>query len=187
MIVNIRGTNGAGKSTIVRTIMELYPEIKTMQYPKHEGKKVPMGYICSRDQGTRNLFIPGHYQIANGGIDTMPSMDYAQKLMLSHHEFGADVLAEGKNFNDGVQWLVCWYGKKLDVRVVFIDHPVMACIKAVRERGHSIKEETIIRLADKSEKEYRTLLKVGMTCVSLPREEALDQIKHWLGVNHVSQ
>jgi hypothetical protein len=188
MIISLRGTNGAGKSTIVRAIMEHYPEIIRLQYPKEMGKKLkPTGYICSGNNGTKKLFIPGHYEIPNGGIDTLPSLEYAYKLILKHHEFGADVLAEGKNMSDGVQRIVAMHSKKLDVKVVFIDHPVQACIDAVRERGHSISISTIIKLADKCEKEYRTLTKIGVPCLALSREEAFDQIKEWLGVNHVSK
>jgi hypothetical protein len=187
MIVMIRATNGAGKSTIVRKIMEKYEKITTVRYPKGMDKKKPMGYICSRSSDTRHLFIPGHYEIANGGIDTMPSLDYAYQMIFRHHELGSDVLAEGKNFNDGLQRILSLYARKLDIRVMFIDHPVMACIEAVRNRGHTIRPETIVRLADKCEKEFKTLSKVGVQCNILPREEALDQIQKWLGVGDVSQ
>jgi hypothetical protein len=190
----MRATNGAGKSTIVRKIMEKYNTIITVQYPKNLKKKKPMGYICVRDSNTRHLFIPGHYEIANGGMDTIRccnasgsisaalSLDYAYDEILKHHEIGCDVLAEGRNFNDGLQRIICMHAKKLDVKIMFIDHPVVACIKAVRERGHTIKEDTIVKLADKCEKEFITLRKVGVPCDSLPREEALEQIEQWLGV-----
>jgi hypothetical protein len=180
MMIFLRGTNGSGKSTIVRTVMENYEKITTLKYPKHMDKKVPMGYICSHNH--RKLFIPGHYQIANGGIDTMPNLEFAYQMISKYHKSGLDTLGEGKNFNDGIQRIVTLHSKNFDVKVLFIDHPLLACIDAVKERGHSINHNTIVRLADKCEKEYASMRRIGVPCVSLPRAEALDQVKQWLGL-----
>jgi hypothetical protein len=208
MIVNIRGTNGSGKSTIVRKVMDLYPTRIAIAYPE-VNKRKPMGYICSwscsypdcsctvsfpkgykpseetecpRSKGdtTRRLFVPGHYEIQNGGIDTLPSLNYAYELVLKHHELGADVLYEGKNFNDSLERIKIMHQARLDVRVVFIDHPITKCIQAVHDRGHNIKQDTIIALDDKSKKEFVKLRTIGVKCRLLSRQGSFQTIRDWL-------
>jgi ABC-type cobalamin/Fe3+-siderophores transport system ATPase subunit len=178
MIINLRGTNGSGKSALVRTIMSLYPTVTQIAYPEAEHKRRPMGYICRK--GVNRLFIPGHYEIANGGIDTLPSLNYAYDLILKHHEFAADVLFEGKNLTDNIERLLIMHQAKLDISVIFINLSVADCIKAVRARGHAIQEKTIEAIDKKCKKEFATLSKAGVKCLQLGRAEALKTVAHWL-------
>jgi hypothetical protein len=130
MIINIRGTNGAGKSTLVRKVMERYQTITQIEYPaeikgrKGNRKIRPMGYLCATD--VQRLFIPGHYEIANGGVDTIHNLEYAYKLILEHHSWGANVLYEGMNWHDSVKTRLLVLHECLDVHVIFIKLP-LAC------------------------------------------------------------
>lgn len=178
MIISLRGTNGAGKSTIIRNLMDLYDTRITVAYPE-QNKRRPMGYICIKDN-QRRLFVPGHYEIANGGIDTLPSLDYAYELVLKHHEYAADVIYEGMNLSDGTKGILKMHAAKLDVRVIFIDHPIDACIQSVRDRGHGIAEKTIISIHKKLDKQYVQLRAAKVVCFKLSRLKAFTTAMDWL-------
>ena len=178
MIINIRATNGAGKSYIVHKIMKQYDDITEIAYLPIRNKKRPMGYICRR--GTRRLFIPGHYEIDNGGIDTLDSLRFAYELILEHHALGADVLYEGMNFSENLNFILDCHKVDLDIRVVFIRHPLSDCIKSVRKRGNAIKVETITALFEKSNKEFVKLRVNRVKCFALDRRESFCTINNWL-------
>jgi tRNA uridine 5-carbamoylmethylation protein Kti12 len=176
MIISLRGTNGSGKSTIARNILNKYSTVRTLMLPD---RKKPAGYICER--GLSRLFIPGHYEIANGGIDTL-DLDQAYKLILSMHEFGCDVLYEGQNMGDSARRVLEMHQAKIDIRVIFIDYPRDKCIDAVRDRGHTIKKETIINIYNKCLKQQAQLENIGIHCVKRKRAEAQKLIQKWLGL-----
>ena len=67
MIVNIRGTSGSGKSTIVVRVCGLYDK-KTPHFL--EGRKNPYYYVFEKE-GHKPLAILGHYESPCGGCDTI--------------------------------------------------------------------------------------------------------------------
>ena len=186
MIISIRGTNGAGKSTLVRQIMDHFVltggTVTAISYPAEENKRKPMGYICSRviGGGDQGLFVVGHYEIPNGGIDTVPSLAYAYELALGHHELGMDVIMEGKNFTEPLTWILEQHQNKLDIRVVLIDIPVEQCIEAVRARGHKIREETIVTLHAKSHVQFNVFQEAGVRAFKGTRQQCLKEVQSWL-------
>jgi hypothetical protein len=178
MIISIRGTNGSGKSYIVHQILSECCHIKVeIRYP---GREKPTGYICKTRSGSA-LFVPGHYEIANGGVDTLPSLDKAYELIKVHAlELGCDVLYEGKNMSDGPKRLIelCDFG--VDVKVALIDHPVKDCVKSVRARGHKIKVETIEKLARKCAREIEAFNAADVEYHVGSRETTMRKVREWL-------
>jgi hypothetical protein len=180
MIINLKGTNGSGKSTIVHQIIKSYGIVNMVTYPLIERKRKPMGYLCWHKDSIRRLFVPGHYEIQNGGVDTLPDLEYAYKLILEHHQLGADVLYEGKNLSDGMKNITLMQHVGLDVRVIFLDLPLAACIRAVRKRGHMIAEETITKLYLKNLRDLEISRRAIEHTYHLTREEAKAKIQEWL-------
>jgi len=178
MIISLRGTNGSGKSTIVRNIMKLYPHETKIEYP---GRRKPIGYVLRLKN--RTLFVPGHYEILNGGIDTIDSLATAYNLIAVHAvELGCDVLYEGKNLSDGPKRLLELQAAGHDVAVAHINLPVEDCISAVRLRGHTIKVETIEKLHIKSQHDLVKFGLAGVPVFSGNREDTLMQVKSWLKI-----
>lgn len=178
MIISLRGTNGAGKSTLVRKIMKLYDE----QYQVYEnGRKKPLQTLLRRIEN-RSLVVPGHYEIANGGVDTLPSLDKAYELVNIAHANGADVLYEGKNMSDGTERVIEMHVRGLPVHVVAIKIDTDAAIAAVRKRGHGIKAETVAKLNVKVQKQIDTFGKAGVPVWYLSRASALKKIRNLLTI-----
>lgn len=140
----------------------------------------PLGYVC-RLPFEKTLFVPGHYEIANGGIDTLPHLSIAYDLIAKHHN-NSDVLFEGKNFTDRGKHLIKMLKDDVDVRVIFLDHPLDDCIASVRKRGHKIKNETIESLYKKCQDDFKTMYRHSMVCLYLTREQTLQQICKWLSL-----
>jgi len=173
VIISLRGTNGAGKSTIVRSILHEshFTEIRS------EDRRKPVGYICSpRDHhAMKKTFIPGHYEIQNGGIDTLKSLDAAYDMIRSHWLSGHHVLYEGKNMTDRTSRIREF--PVTEVIIIVIDHPVELCIEAVRARGHSIRQQTIEKIARYSAIDADRLAVAGYEVLRLDRDAAIEKVR----------
>lgn len=177
MIISLRGTNGSGKSTIVRDVMNRCESVKALMLPF---RKKPAGYFLRL--GEKPIFIPGHYEIANGGVDTLDSLDTAYNMMLAVHELACDIIYEGKNMSDGIKRVMLMHEAKIDIRIIYLTTPLDVCVKSVRERGHNIKESTITAIYNKCEHQYVALKEFGVNTVKASREDALRYIFNWLEI-----
>jgi hypothetical protein len=150
----------------------------TALYEKHrdvytEGKMKPLYSIHGRNVAGRCLVTPGHYLIANGGVDTLATLEEAYRIARWASKQDHDVLMEGKNMSDGVKHVNELVADGFDVRVVVINTDVPLAIKSVRERGHKIAEASI-------ERTYHKVMRdaTGFHCETLigDRMSCLDQL-----------
>lgn len=174
VIVSIRGTNGAGKSTLVRAVTARYASAQPLTAP---GRRKPAGQLWLRQGPGAGLFVPGHYEIANGGVDTLPDLDTAYDLIRTYanrRKPQCDVLYEGKNMSDGPARLLALHRAGYACHAVLLQLPLALCVASVRARGHSIKERTIERLWRKSIADCETLRAAGVQVHKcFTRDEAL--------------
>lgn len=137
--IHVSGTGGSGKSTLVRRVMELYP-IK--QELLRDGRKRPIGYALSRFRDDIDeLYVPGHYETACGGCDTIKTVDEVYSLIASE-DGGAHmraVMFEGIMVQDDVTRAVA-----LDKHLKDTDpgDTGMGPLKAVRPRLYVIRLNT---------------------------------------------
>jgi ABC-type dipeptide/oligopeptide/nickel transport system ATPase component len=176
MIISLRGTSGSGKSHIARTVTGLYDQHRSVFA---EGRQKPLYDIHGRNPQGRCLVTPGHYLIANGGIDTLPSLDEAYRIARWAANQDHDVLMEGKNMSDGVSHVNKLLEEEFDVRVVVVNTDVPLCIKSVRERGHKIAERSIQKTFDKV---MRDVPNFHCNVVVGDRQSCLEQICQWLNM-----
>ena len=102
MIINVRGGSGAGKSTVIREIMDQY-DVRTPHFI--EGRKQPLWYdLTNRDPEGKTLRVLGHYETPCGGCDTISknpgdpdekAMAFIHRLVREADDAGCDVLYEG--------------------------------------------------------------------------------------------
>lgn len=130
MIINIRGTHGSGKSTIVRRVMAAYCDCK----PQHiHGRRRPVGYVCSN--GDRAVWVIGHYETECGGCDTLKSVEIAYEYIRTAAASGYHVIFEGLLVGHDVRRCVelrTEYGH--DVMVLLLTTPIEECIAVARAR-----------------------------------------------------
>lgn len=143
------------------------------------GRRKPWGYRLYKSGRPRQLFIPGHYEIANGGIDTLSNLDEAYDLICAFHGDGYDVLYEGKNMSDGVTRVLDRIPPHI-ITIIHVAHPVDDCIASVRQRGHSIQEKTIHSIRRKVENSMQEFHLRGYNTHTLQRGAALDMVRSLL-------
>jgi predicted kinase len=174
VIISLRGTNGAGKSTLVRAVVARYAQHEDLTTP---GRRRPVGRLWRRQGPGVGLFVLGHYEIANGGVDTLRSLDEAYEMIERYAAQGCDVLYEGKNMSDGPARLLQLHARGRDCHAVLLDLPLQRCVASVRARGHSIKESTIARLHAKSRRDCEALGRAGVhVLIHDNRDGALESV-----------
>lgn len=140
MIITIKGTSGSGKSTIVREIMKLYPGAR-MKW-RLEGRKQPVCYqLGITEEGARGLVVPGHYETACGGCDTLPSYDFTMDLVRRADDAGFDVLYEGLLLSGDVKRTTALHQEGRKLIVFAIDLPLEECLASVNARRRQKKSD----------------------------------------------
>jgi hypothetical protein len=133
VIITIKGTSGSGKSTIVRRIMEQYPGAR-MKW-KREGRRQPVCYqLGITEPGARGLVVPGHYETACGGCDTLPSYDFTMDLIRRADSAGFDVLYEGLLLSGDVKRTAALHAEGRNIIVFAIQLPLEECLASVNAR-----------------------------------------------------
>lgn len=181
MIISLRGTSGSGKTTLVRKITALYAGGGTPVFVDGRRRAYFTTHLRTDPNG-RALVVPGHYDIANGGVDTLPDLDAAYAIARTADDDGHDVLMEGKCMSDGPPHaLNLWRLEGRDVRVIHVCESLAKCVRSVRNRGHHISEESIERTHGKVLRDVCTFRAMGMPHVRQEsREECFNIVRWWL-------
>ena len=133
MIVQVMGTNGAGKSFLVRTILDEAKRDSVECSELHvEGRRRPLAMELRYKTGG-GLFVPGHYNIPCGGCDTLRTVDEAFDLVLQEVKSGMHVLFEGIMVMDAVERTIA-LSREADLVVIGLTTRLGACVDAVRDR-----------------------------------------------------
>lgn len=182
--INIRGTSGAGKSTLVKKITALYPS-GTAQ--RMDGRKRPIGVWYGGPDEVPRLFVPGHYETACGGCDTIKTVDQVYDLVRGATERGYNVLYEGIMVMDDVRRAVELH-KVSQLTVIGLTTPVDVCIARIiarrAERGEDrpLKEKNTRDRAERCTRGLARLRDAGVRVERLDCDEALVLCRQLLGV-----
>src|SRR5262245_12865768 len=131
MIINVRGTHGSGKTELARRVMARFKRKKPLYI---EGRKAPIGYLCSNPSEDRKLFVAGSYESVTGGCDTIPKVDLMYTTIRKYAKREHDVLFEGilaQHSTPNIQRLI---DAGNEVAVVVIDVATSKAIKGVKAR-----------------------------------------------------
>lgn len=166
MIVSLRGGCGSGKTHIVRAVMA-EREMEPVYAPS---RRAPVGYVDS------TLFVAGHYETTNGGLDTLPHVDYAYELI---RDYGIceemDVLYEGRCMTvdlHHVRGLL-----EYPFVAVHLTTSLESCVSSVRERGHTMATSRIESAWRKCDRDAVRLEEMGAKVVRAARVSALTFIR----------
>lgn len=136
MIINIRGTGGSGKTTIVRAVMDAYgvtDEMRMRYAVTEEGRRRPVGYVIPHPSIGSSLFVAGHYEIECGGCDTIKTLDILYTMLREQIAAGHDVLYEGIMASEDVTRAVT-LNKENPIHVIVLTTTLDDCLAAINER-----------------------------------------------------
>jgi protein gp37/energy-coupling factor transporter ATP-binding protein EcfA2 len=186
LIINIRGTSGAGKTTLARKLMALYSQ-REPQFIA--GRKRPAGFLLS-GPGLRPLFVLGDYgEAACGGAYTVADRDQAFDLLTQARDAGHDVLWEGVIYSDEVARTVALCADRPNL-IVQLNTPLDICLARVQER-RAARGDTRPLNPDNTERRINVIVHArerltaaGIRVERLSAEEALTVIKQRLNHHH---
>lgn len=132
MIIDIRGTNGSGKSHPIHEILKAYPSQKWM-LPEHAGEEVTYTLVEALD-----LAIVGTYDTQCGGADGVTKQDAITNALRLLHPIYKTVIVEGSIVASVyARWEALAREVNDDYWFWFLDTPVEVCISSVLERRTS--------------------------------------------------
>lgn len=178
-IINIRGTNGSGKSTVVRKVMERYPAVMPVF---RSGRKRPIGYTCKHPYPARNtLWVPGHYETACGGCDTITTVADAYEEVERGLEQGYDVLFEGIMSQDNQQYMLNWAAQPQSYKILVLGltTDIKDCVvginarREVRGNTKPLDPKNTISRARSVLNNLSRLQKAGLKVVQVDRDNAV--------------
>lgn len=158
MIINLRGTNGSGKTFLARQLIgERAAPIDLLWYDAPT-KKEPERKKSLEGWGCAEFIAIGSYKQGCGGMDTIPSFDLQQQAVRVAHEWkrpGAiasltrgmkpeHVVCEGVLASTVAgSWLNFFSGfNKDEVLIAYLDTPLEVCLDRIAKRQIAAKGET---------------------------------------------
>jgi hypothetical protein len=197
--INIRGTGGSGKSTLVRKLIDLYPNHANILEEKRKRAMATCHWFGDKLKDSPavrppGLFVPGHYETDCGGCDTVKTVDKVYDLVRASALWdGNNVLYEGIMVMDDVTRAVAFDQdlKKAGGRLVVVSltTTIDECLAGIRQRRGAEKEaakplnekNTRDRMK-RQENSLHRLKQAGVELRKLSREDAFLQIRELLGV-----
>lgn len=193
MIIQIRGTSGTGKSTVVREVMKRYNPARQKVF--RTGRKQPLCYFLPWLGGPEDslpeehgLVVVGHYETACGGCDTLPSYDASIEIVREAHSRGFDVLFEGLLISGEVRRCAELHADGLPYHVIGLEVPLEVCIASVNKRRWAKDPEKPGVNPKNTEAKYKTvqgamrkLAEAGVTTEWCTREAAVGRVLTLLG------
>ncbi|HEY7248689.1 MAG TPA: DUF5131 family protein [Xanthobacteraceae bacterium] len=139
LVVNVRGTNGSGKSTVVRTLIRRYGA--TPLYGAL-GRSNPEAYQFKIPTVADPVFVIGPYEGTTPGCDRIENTDVLLDLIKKYQQIG-HVIFEGMvvstYYGKVGSSLERWRDRSL---IVFLDTPVEVCIERVEARRSVSRHRT---------------------------------------------
>jgi hypothetical protein len=188
-VINLRGTSGAGKSTVVHRLLSKWPS-EVVETIGPRGK--PLVYRVTIP-GRRPLFVFGSYKNQCGGCDTISNIAEVLPQLLRRYAPQGDILYEGLLLS-GMYGVVGAELAALEregkVRVVFatLDTPLDVCLERVHQRRAARGNTKPLNPSNTEAKyravwsSHRSIEQRGHTCVVIDHRRAFTQVMSLLGV-----
>ena len=132
-ILKLHGCSGAGKSTVVRSLMLSAPTVHEI-IPEGSKNGNPEAYACEFPDYDVPIIVLGSYKNNCGGMDTVDSAAKAIELVKYYHSIG-HVLHEGllqSTYYGAMGKDAEQYGD--DYIYAFLDTPILVCLERVTHR-----------------------------------------------------
>lgn len=137
-IIQIRGTSGSGKSTVMHNILKAMSDTFNKEEVFREGRKKPLYYQFDDEQRT---IVLGHYEAACGGCDTIGSAKAVYELILGLYSSGNPcklLLCEGLLLSEDTKWTLRLKEEGHSVKVMFLTTPIENCLERIVSRRSEV-------------------------------------------------
>jgi len=174
MIIQIRGTNGSGKTWVMKHIMFRLGNSYPQYLPK---RKQPLWYRFSN-----NVAVLGGYESVCGGCDNIGSAAQCYKEIVTLDSMGFLVVCEGLLLSEDVKWS----SQLPELRVIYLTTPMPTCVSQTKMRREAsgnfnpLNETKINSRADSIERSRIRLLEVGVHCVRCSSSQASSIVINWI-------
>lgn len=178
MIIQIRGTSGSGKSTVMKQVMERLGPWAPMYA---SGRKRPLYYKSS---GEWRAVILGHYESPCGGCDTIGSAravyDLIQEIRDGYE--GIPILSEGLLLSEDVKWSSQLPG----LRCLFLNTSLARCLSQISGRRAEVGNDKPLNPANTEnrvgtiERARIRLVEAGVKCLRCSSRQAPEIILRWI-------
>lgn len=177
MIINLRGTNGSGKSTVARA----FPgeEIALVAFETKVGK---LRHVIGTYSREHDLLVVGSYRTECGGCDGIPTQDLVCTAVTEAVDLAKHVLFEGV-----IVSTIYERYQKLSLRLrgmtwAYLDTPIELCLAriAARNGDKPIKEELVRNKVGAIESTQRRALVAGERVEIVDHTRAVEMVKGWL-------
>lgn len=130
-IINVRGTSGSGKSTVVNRVMAMYL-VRSPVYIAE--RRQPLLYHClSGNNYYKPLSVLGHYEIAGGGCDNIKRVEDVYKMVRTEMKDQA-VLFEGLMCSEDQKWANKFMDEGNTMNIFHLSTDIEVCLASIRER-----------------------------------------------------
>lgn len=169
-VIQLRGTGGSGKSTVVRRVMSHFDDMAPIY---EEGRRRPIAYFSAKG----SLFVPGHYETPCGGCDTITKPDRVYELVTEAAQKDYNVLFEGIIIQDDTLRCVA-ISKHYDVTVIELNTPLRDCLAGIQARRDERGDTKALNTKNTTDRALRVirgcqkLKESGVKVVTLDREGA---------------
>lgn len=136
MIINLRGTSGSGKSTVVFNLLDKLKSVKPISLDIPIDKH-PHAYQLKLPN-SKPLFIVGPYHVQSGGCDRLGTNNMVMRVV-DQLALRGSVLFEGRMISFAYGAVGEWSKKYGDDFVfAFLDTPLTVCLERIqaRRRAH---------------------------------------------------
>ena len=153
VILNPRGTAGAGKTELVRRILARYGSpprpgavcTEGLEALYRPSRRRPFGYRLQHPCGGSPLVVIGHYEVTSGGCDTIRAVDGGlAEVVRTAEDFaraGHDVVMEGLRLSSDVEHTL-GLARSQALRVLRLTTPLPHCVRNLLTRrragGHFV-------------------------------------------------
>jgi cytidylate kinase len=179
LIINIRGTNGSGKTTVVKSFLKNYP---TREIYGALGPKRPVAYEVTI-KAKRPLYVIGPYVSSTGGLDALPyKIQETIDTLLTKYEKLGNLLFEGVVVSTTFGALGGWMAQRQDkVIVAYLDTPLEVCMNSLAAR-ESVKRGTknVLTKFKVIPRTQALMNAAGIRTETISRENAVERILGWL-------
>ena len=187
MIVNIRGTSGSGKSTIVVRLMEKFGSVPdladdSVAWPKEKKSRI-IGYSLEKTDG----YVVGPYTTPTGGCDKIPTQDLVCDLVRRAAKMHKHVIFEGLIISHNYARYRDLAIELGDYRFVFLDTHINVCLDRIRKRRLASDFQRKGPLNEKNTRDkyrdnrrvLRKLMEDGMDVYYMDGMKATRQVLKW--------